>query len=633
MPVPAIRAGTSLRSKPMTLKNRVLAITAVGILVVAATIFAGSFFSDEHRVERLNQLSLDNAAALWAAVTKARLNDLNSETKTLTRDRGLQKALKAGNATALAEAAHPTYNRLTAGEILDGLVIADSSGRIRFAKPQAMELGLIEKAISDKAISHGFTSLKDGRPAFAVTFPLYYRGKPVGTAAYYVALEHLAREIAVSTKAATAILGVQGKIVFRSAEELAVDEILSRIPRSTAWSGNVTSAEAHFRVSVLPVRNQQEQTIATLIVMKEDTEAFARERLIRNASVASALLVMAAVLIILYILISRAFVPIYKATHVMDEIAQGNLTTEIECHTKNEIATMLSGMLDMQRSLRGMISAISDSTNRLAAVATDTATITEQTSAGAEQQQHDTAIVATAMTEMSSTVQFVAENAATAAEAAQEAAAQAQSGQSIVDNTIGAIQNLATEVDAAASVIERVRSDSEAIGQVVDVIRSIAEQTNLLALNAAIEAARAGEQGRGFAVVADEVRTLASRTQASTSDIQDMIEKLQTGAQEAVNEMQKSRDHTDASVTQVGRAGEALTAITDAVSRINDMNTQIATAANEQGEVAESINSNLTSISSVAEQTVSGAKRTAHSSEQVSRMADTLQELIARFRV
>jgi methyl-accepting chemotaxis protein len=237
------------------------------------------------------------------------------------------------------------------------------------------------------------------------------------------------------------------------------------------------------------------------------------------------------------------------------------------------------------------------------------------------------------MTEMSSTVHAVAEHANDAAAAAREADNQAQHGRQVVGKAVEAINGLAAEVEGAAAVIERVRGDSDAIGQILDVIRGIAEQTNLLALNAAIEAARAGEQGRGFAVVADEVRTLASRTQASTADIQNMIEKLQHGAKQAVDVMQGSRNRAEQGVNQVSEAGSALQAITEAVTRINAMNTQIATAAREQGEVAEDINRSLVSIAGVADQTAAGANRTAESSELVASLADDLQKLITRFKV
>jgi len=203
----------------------------------------------------------------------------------------------------------------------------------------------------------------------------------------------------------------------------------------------------------------------------------------------------------------------------------------------------------------------------------------------------------------------------------------------VVDETIAIINHLADDVEQGASAVNQLREDSENVGTVLDVIRGIAEQTNLLALNAAIEAARAGEQGRGFAVVADEVRTLAGRTQESTQEIQEMIESLQTGSKEAVELMTQSSEQTLSGVQQTGKAGEALTAIANEVERINDMNTQIASAAEEQSSVAEEINHNVVSISQVTSETAQGAEQTARASEDLANLATDLQNMVARFKV
>lgn len=327
--------------------------------------------------------------------------------------------------------------------------------------------------------------------------------------------------------------------------------------------------------------------------------------------------------------------PLQMALDAMADIVggEGDLTRRLDDTNKDEIGKLANGFNMFASVVHHIIREILGYTEQLTQSADRLTVITEETSRGADRQQTQTDEVVAAVNELAATGQEVARNTSEAADAAQHAEDASTKGRDVVGKTIDAIENLAGEVDSASEVIHRLESDSMAIGGVLDVIRGIAEQTNLLALNAAIEAARAGEQGRGFAVVADEVRTLASRTQESTSEIQTMIERLQSGAQEAVKVMDTSKDRATSTVEQAVQAGASLQTISEAVTVINEMNVQIATAAEEQNAVAENINQSVVNISGITEQTAAGAQQTASASNELNELAEHLTGMVKQFKV
>ena len=310
----------------------------------------------------------------------------------------------------------------------------------------------------------------------------------------------------------------------------------------------------------------------------------------------------------------------------------GDLTARLEVKGKTEFAWVASSFNTFVKKIAKTITIISDTSEKLASASHNLAQITESTEQGVERQLAETTQVATAMEEMTATVQEVARNAVNASDAAATADAEAATSKSIVKLAVDQINQLASEVENAANVIHELENDSNSIGEVLSVIQGIAEQTNLLALNAAIEAARAGEQGRGFAVVADEVRTLASRTQNSTLEIQQTIDRLQSRAKQAVSVMDNGRRQAASSVEQAASAGESITTISERIDTINDMNNQIAGAAEEQTAVAEEINRNINNISSVTNETSIGARNTSEACKELLELADHLRDTVGQFR-
>ena len=325
--------------------------------------------------------------------------------------------------------------------------------------------------------------------------------------------------------------------------------------------------------------------------------------------------------------------PLARVNEMLNIVASGDLSMKLDESGNDEFAQLSRNCNLLIDSLRNLIESIVNRSAQLAAAAEQTSAVTAQSTTAIEEQRNQVEQAASATTEMSSTAQSVLASANDALSEIKHADDEAERVKVISARNRQTIELLASEVDSASQVINQLQQDSASIGGILDVIRGIAEQTNLLALNAAIEAARAGEQGRGFAVVADEVRTLASRTQESTSEIQTMIEALQTGAGKAVTVMDAGKAKASDCVSQSEEADQALEVITHAVHEAFDRSTQIATAAEEQSVVAHEISENLESIVTIAEQTTAGSQQTAASSSEVARLAEELQQSVQEFKL
>lgn len=336
--------------------------------------------------------------------------------------------------------------------------------------------------------------------------------------------------------------------------------------------------------------------------------------------------------ILLAWLLTRSIVnPLSRAVRAAEEIAAGDLTRPIDVDGKDEAAQLLLALVTMQRNLRQTIELISGSSTQLASAAEELSAVTEESSRGLQQQNNEIEQAATAVNEMTAAVEEVARNAVSTSEASQQSNQTARQGRDRVVDTVKSIQDMTQQLQATSGLVEGLAAQGRDIGKVLDVIRSIAEQTNLLALNAAIEAARAGEAGRGFAVVADEVRALAHRTAQSTTEIEQMVAGIQTRTGDAVQSMSRNTDSTRTTLSLANSAGDALELITEAIAQINERNLVIASASEEQAQVSREVDRNLVNIRDLAAQTAAGANQTSAASHELSRLAVDLKAMVARF--
>jgi len=346
------------------------------------------------------------------------------------------------------------------------------------------------------------------------------------------------------------------------------------------------------------------------------------------------LLLLAGLLVMGYIIRRVIISRINDMRHTMEAMTENeDLSRAVAIHAEDEVGAMGHAFNRMIGKFRYSLEAVAGVTRNLGEVSERVSNVAEKTHSAVMEQRNETDMVASAMNEMSATVQEVARHATQTASASSGADDESRLGVRVATEALDGIEVLIRDIENAAQVIKQVEADSVSIGMVLGVINGIAEQTNLLALNAAIEAARAGEQGRGFAVVADEVRTLASRTQKSTEEIQATIEQLQNGVRNAVKAMEEAQVKAHSGSDSVAKVAQSLNVIAGEVGTINDMNTQIATAAEEQSAVAEEINRNITTISVIADTTSTDAEQTSQISDELVRLAAELNRLVSQFKL
>ncbi|MFV3314426.1 methyl-accepting chemotaxis protein [Pseudomonas sp. NY15374] len=414
---------------------------------------------------------------------------------------------------------------------------------------------------------------------------------------------------------------------------------LQKSIRDAAANGDIAEARRLVNGPLAEYADSMMKALGTLMQYNSDGADKASQRSSDAYEEAFTLIVLSLVVIILAlvaiaVLLTRSIVvPLAAAVSVAERVATGDLTQEIRIVGRDEPALLLRALSRMQESLRDTIRKIAASSDQLASASEELHTVTEDTSRGLHQQSAEIDQAATAVNQMTAAVEEVANNAVSTADASKGADQTTRDGRDQVNQALSSIQQLVEDVTGTSSEIEQLATSANEISRVLDVIGSIAGQTNLLALNAAIEAARAGEAGRGFAVVADEVRALAHRTQQSTAEIEQMIGGIQTGTERAVGSMHSSQGRASGTLEIAEAAGQALELIAEAIAAINQRNLVIASASEEQAQVAREVDRNLVNIRDLAMQTSAGANQTSAAAQDLSRLAVELNGMVAQFKV
>ena len=625
-----------MRRSPLSLNDRILLLFSLSLSFVAVALIFSNLQIKHISDQRFSDAAISGKQRLWLKIVSGIHDNMEANMSALTRNNEALKALRNRDSLILEESLLASYNRLYTGNIISKLQVTDTEGNILATYPKNFHssntLDLARLSVKESMIKHDLL-VRANSAEFVLAFPLYYRGKPIGAGILSRDLQGATEDFKKNDESDVFVI-VNNELAYSTRADFYNIITTYLVKDNTPFQKEISANHAFYSLSYFPLLNHADSPIAHFYSLKDRTQSYKKEKQLSTAVYLGTTIFVAMVIIFSYWYMRRLFKPLRDVARNMEEIAngEGSLEYRLASSTSYETHLVAEGFNHFVEKIQAAILEVEISTNSLTDVSGKLANIAKATYQGASQQNIETDSLAGAMNNMTSSVNNVATTANEATSTASDANDDAVRGRKDVDTTIDIINQLANEVKTISETVIELSTSSDEIGKVVDVIGSIAEQTNLLALNAAIEAARAGEQGRGFAVVADEVRSLASRTQQSTQEIKKMIERLQLGSSRAVEAINSGRERALLSVEQANKAGKSLEAITHSIGSILHKNVSISQAAELQLANSKEIYQNVNSIAVVSRKTASSANELKSASRDMEDLVDRLKKLLGQFR-
>ncbi len=622
----------------MNLKNKIVVTVIFMAIIIAAAGLISSYLKMAESESRYDELAIKGDQQLWNLIALNQYTEMKPNIKSITRDRKLKNAIAKQDRKYIEENAITTFNSLLGQEIISNLQLMDNKGKIIFNAIDNNSSGSINllslKAIKEKKNQSSISLNSKQELQAELVFPITKRGKVIGAGSYSIKLDKGISVLKKGQNSEVYVSQQSGELISYSRIDLNNELSQFSLPLKHAEHIIIKKDGKAYSITIMPIVGLDKKLLGNFITIIDNTESYTSQKTINLTAIFLLIIISIAAVVFIYWYLGRALRPLSCISKSLTAVSEGDLTVTIKQSGGNDeiaeiqraIANTILKLNELISQITPLVFEINDSSEQLAGAM-------ETNQNNIRQQEENISQVSNAAIGVESGISTISQNSDQMMNHSKETNIELGKGGQIINKTISSIKKISSQVQRSEEVINKLSSETESIGSILSVIKGIAEQTNLLALNAAIEAARAGEQGRGFAVVADEVRSLAGKTQESTQEIEQMIEQIRSGVSSAVGEMKNSSNEVENCVNLANQTEISLGIITPKVAEIETSNIEVNHSILEQKETIVGINKNISTISQLSENNVTGNSEAVKISNNLKDLSDKLDSMITQFKI